>query len=321
MAYQNEYRVLRLVLSFIGVANAVLFLAGQLGTFDWRLDLLAHFSQHYVVLMGLCAIGLLLSRNYRTAVFLGILLTPGMVLLYPYHQFQLSSSIDSDEPLSIVLFNVNSANREHQSVFDYLASTNADIIVLFETDARWIQALNPLTNAFDQALHIPASGNFGISVFSNAEIFDYKTVYAADADAPTLVANVQSRESQFLLIATHPVPPTSESGTDLRNRQLMNLAEISAEEETVILVGDLNLTPWSSTYRRFESSSDLVNCGHGNGVVLTWPTTERFFRIPIDHCLVSEFVDVRKIERGPDLGSDHFPVQVFLNLRGRESAT
>ena len=46
----------------------------------------------------------------------------------------------------------------------------------------------------------------------------------------------------------------------------------------------------------------------------TWPTYNPLLWIPIDHCLVSPEIIVTDRQIGPDVGSDHYPIVVDLQL-------
>ena len=85
-------------------------------------------------------------------------------------------------------------------------------------------------------------------------------------------------------------------------------------EGPVILLGDFNTTPWSPAYRKLVADTELGSASGGR--IATWPVWMAPLRVPIDHILVRGPVTVLEAERGPDLGSDHFPVLVTLCVGG-----
>ena len=125
-----------------------------------------------------------------------------------------------------------------------------------------------------------------------------------------------SGDEWFTMIATHPVPPQGRIGSDVRNAQFAELGRLVPTIETpVVLVGDLNATPWSHHYRRLIRETGLVNASCGQGVRPTWPAVfPAPMRIPIDHCLCSEEFTVVKTHVGRDVGSDHLPLIVDLRV-------
>jgi endonuclease/exonuclease/phosphatase family metal-dependent hydrolase len=51
------------------------------------------------------------------------------------------------------------------------------------------------------------------------------------------------------------------------------------------------------------------------GLQWSWPVGLWPLALPIDHCLVSEKVEVVDRWMGPDVGSDHYPLVVDVRLR------
>jgi endonuclease/exonuclease/phosphatase (EEP) superfamily protein YafD len=90
----------------------------------------------------------------------------------------------------------------------------------------------------------------------------------------------------------------------------------------VIVIGDLNATPWSYAFSRLLRDADLIDSTRGFGVQPTWRT--RYgpvggmpawpLQIPIDHCLHSAGLATIAREIGPACGSNHFPLLVVLRF-------
>lgn len=79
-------------------------------------------------------------------------------------------------------------------------------------------------------------------------------------------------------------------------------------------MGDFNMTPWSPKFRQLVADSHLRDTVRGFGLQPTWPAGAPQFWIPIDHVLVSPDILVVDRRVGPDLGSDHYPVIVDIQL-------
>jgi endonuclease/exonuclease/phosphatase (EEP) superfamily protein YafD len=97
------------------------------------------------------------------------------------------------------------------------------------------------------------------------------------------------------------------------------LALISKLRSPIIVAGDFNSTPWSPALQSFEARSNLTR---HTRMILTWPSPSaqvpaRGMSFPIaifaiDHILSDASLERHWIRRGPDIGSDHFPV--FANF-------
>jgi endonuclease/exonuclease/phosphatase (EEP) superfamily protein YafD len=90
---------------------------------------------------------------------------------------------------------------------------------------------------------------------------------------------------------------------------------------SAILAGDFNATPWSWALRRLEGAGGLTR---RTAALPTWPTaapsvaSARRAALPmaaIDHVYASPDWVTREVRRGPNVGSDHFPVIVTLARR------
>jgi endonuclease/exonuclease/phosphatase (EEP) superfamily protein YafD len=112
------------------------------------------------------------------------------------------------------------------------------------------------------------------------------------AGVPSVVAEVNWAGQRFQLIGTHPLPPGTARYSAERNEQLEKLAEhVRRISGPTVLVGDLNMTPWSPYFTGLLADSGLRDASKGSGVTGSWPAFLPIGRIPIDHCLVSPGVE------------------------------
>jgi endonuclease/exonuclease/phosphatase (EEP) superfamily protein YafD len=99
----------------------------------------------------------------------------------------------------------------------------------------------------------------------------------------------------------------------LRHRYLRHLAaSLAAVEGPLILLGDFNVTPWSPDYRDLVAEAGLASASGGH--IATWPVWSPLLRIPIDHVFIRGPWSLLRAARGPDLGSDHYPILADLCL-------
>jgi endonuclease/exonuclease/phosphatase (EEP) superfamily protein YafD len=117
----------------------------------------------------------------------------------------------------------------------------------------------------------------------------------------------------FGVHASWPVVPRSGAR---RNQQLMLLARHAQRVTTMplLVVGDLNVSPFSPWFARLLADGGLRSATEGFGWQPTWPVFLPPAGIQIDHALVNAAVTVRAFRRGPFIGSDHWPIVVDLVL-------
>jgi len=136
-----------------------------------------------------------------------------------------------------------------------------------------------------------------------------------EAGVPSILATAHLPQGEFSIIGTHPLPPISANYSKHRNLQLAALPLlIRAQKNPVLLLGDLNASPWSPYFGRLLKDSGLKNSMKGFGFQPSWPSNNRFLRIPIDQVLHSPEITVHRRAVGADVGSDHLPVIIDFSL-------
>jgi len=309
---RNRYTPLAGLLTLLCLGCAVATVGGRLGQFDWRLDLLAHFDFYTLFLLTLADGGLFfLGFRRLAALFTPFLLLhiasvgPFLVPRWP--------AAHTGPMLEIVLFNVNQGNQHYAEVREFIARQSPDLVVLQEINPEWVHNLTALSGQFPYHIEHPRNDYYGLAVYSKTSL-QQKKLFIAEA-SPSLEFTLSWQAQLITVFVVHPPPPLDARHTAWRNDQLVRLADsIALRDGGKILLGDLNTTPWSWIYRELETRSGLVNCSQGHGINATWPTTSRWLRIPLDHCLHSPAFDVESVQVGQDLGSDHLPLVVRLGF-------
>lgn len=147
----------------------------------------------------------------------------------------------------------------------------------------------------------------------NTRTGDPKLVRKAIEEAnPDVLVRIKTPGNGLRIVATHPTPPTSREYSRYRDRQLDQLPSVLGPPWPLILVGDLNVTPWSSHFQRLIQRTGLKDTSKGRWFHPTWPKDNWFLGIPIDHVLHSPDITVINRRVGSDVASDHFPVVVDI---------
>jgi endonuclease/exonuclease/phosphatase (EEP) superfamily protein YafD len=166
---------------------------------------------------------------------------------------------------------------------------------------------------FPTVLGPTTRGTFEVALLTRWRAEAYATDDAAGPAYP--VTRVRLCRTRCVdLVALHAAPPIRARGA-YRARQLEIAARLaSAAAGPVVLLGDLNCTPWSPAFDRLQAAAGLRDSGRGRGLHPTWLSAMPFIGLPIDHVLVGPGIGVRGRRVGPDIGSDHRPVVADLVL-------
>jgi endonuclease/exonuclease/phosphatase (EEP) superfamily protein YafD len=221
----------------------------------------------------------------------------------------------SRETHRVVLINVNTWTGDPERVQQVIHDTDPDLVLLEEVSVRWMDALRGLGAVYPHSVARPREDNFGIALFSKHPL-DGDVVLIGDVGMPSILARLRLGGHDLTLLGTHPVPPANRQTSTWRNDQLEQLADVAAGIKTpLLLLGDLNTTPWNHYFRRLVKRSGLKDSARGFGVQPTWPCHNPLLRIPLDHCLHSKDIAIVDRQVGPRVGSDHYPLIIDFAIR------
>ena len=198
----------------------------------------------------------------------------------------------------------------------FAREANPDFLLLLEVDERWLRELEALRPSLPHRVAALREDEFGIALYSRYPFHAAKAVTIGKAGVPTVVVEVDLSGRRLFLVGTHPVPPGGATLSAYRNDQLQKLGEyLRGVEGPVLLLGDLNVTPWSIHFRRFAQGAGLRDASQGRGPQPTWPALPWPLSIPLDHALHRPEVCIVEKRIGNGVRSDHYPVIVDFQLR------
>ena len=303
------------VLSAAGSSICLASLTGFIGQYWWLLDLTSHFRVQYFLLLFGIAVGFGTVRKYQQAAVFAIFSLINLFVIIPGYIYPNVGKQSARQHFRALLLNVNTNNENYDLVEKLIEKNDPDIIVLEEVDSAWIRSLSGIQKDYPYSIIRARGDNFGIALFSRSPLKTADIAYIGKADVPSIVTRMQVGTSTLTILATHPLPPVGAGYAHLRDDQLSSLSETIREiEKPVIVLGDLNTTPWSFHFRDLLKESGLSDSCRGYGIQGTWPSFFFPLRIPIDHCLHSSEVTILNRKIGSDVGSDHLPLIVDFTL-------
>ncbi|TWT37245.1 Endonuclease/Exonuclease/phosphatase family protein [Posidoniimonas corsicana] len=302
------------VVALAGLFSILLTACGQLlGRLWWPLELPCHFTAYYAAALLIATPLFLLPgphRRRRLGVAAAVALVLNVWLLSPY---LLPAGVPSRDQLTVrvMTLNVLTSNQRHDDVLRLVEQVDPDVLALIEVDRSWMADLAPLFAKFPTAKTLPRSDNFGVALFSKLPTESLEVIELANSEVPSIRATLLFEGQPITVLATHPLPPIGAENARLRNDHLAAIAEwsLSTPGEQVV-VGDLNVTPWSPYFRSLLNASRLNDSATGRWLRTTWRVGRNLIGIPIDHALHTDGLKVVDRQIGPDVGSDHRAVIV-----------
>jgi endonuclease/exonuclease/phosphatase (EEP) superfamily protein YafD len=316
-----------------GTAAAVAALLGYAGRAWWMFDLLSHFRVQYFVVLAVVAICFAVARWRRLAVMFALVAVVDLWPMLPYMPsgwsgygakgmpFTLGGptgvrpQADGSGTLRLATVNVHVANRSYDAVIRFVEDYEPDLVLMVETNGSWIEALEQLPPEYRLEAADPRGDAFGIAMYSMIPDTSCEVVHVGAVGVPSVSCHVALKGRPVTILGTHPVPPVSGSNAALRNEQLAAITHrLASTAGPEIVLGDLNVSPWSPHFADLIRSTGLRDAALGTGATPTWNTRSRLVRTPIDHVLISDdFIALSRVV-GPDVGSDHFPVVAEVTL-------
>jgi endonuclease/exonuclease/phosphatase (EEP) superfamily protein YafD len=286
-----------------------------LGALHPVLELFAQFTVYYLFAAAFTALGLLLFRCWRTFTVAALALALAAAKVLPIYIPPASPTQNGPvTPLKAITFNVEYPDGNAPDVFTYIAKSGPDIFTAQEITEEWIPKLSGLAEVYPYRIERHRPRDYGVILYSKYPLRKVALPHEANLDTHAIAAIVNISGTEVLVVAIHTYQ-TRPLQAAMRVEQMRVLASwLGRFVLPKMLLGDFNVTPWSSHYERFLARTDLVSSREGIGILPTYPTYTRPIMIPIDHCFVSRDILVERCAVGPHLGSDHLPLEVDLLL-------
>lgn len=280
----------------------------------WVLDLLTHFRLQYAA-VGVVLLALLVAlrrRGLAVAVAAGVVLNAVPLRVYLPPLAAAERNAPAERELSVLATNLSQLDYPNTKLLELVRAEAPDLVLLVEFTRVADERFRALDEIYPHRLKAPRSDAFGLALYSRYPFAAEKIEIVTTA---AIRARVATPGGDVTVFGVHLRSPTRPGRAAERNRQLVELAALTRRETgPVIVVGDLNITPFSPFFRDWLTASGLRDAAAGRGPWFSWPTFLPIAGIPIDHCIVSPDLRIVAHRRLPAFGSDHYPVLARLQL-------
>lgn len=306
---------LPLLLLATGSAGAAL--ASHLGRNSLFWDILTHFAPIWLAGALAALLGGLLFRGRFRMIVVGLGVTGVMAagaLIAPEFLRRGGPRAGASAPgqVKVIQFNVWAHGKDVEPVVRWLAEQDPDIAILEETTPRIRSRLKA-----EGRWHMSCDRREVVVLSKAAPVDTSLAVPRGRSDGPICRAAFRDQRGQFSVLGVHYAWPTDHEDQQRHEARLAAALRAYPSDRNIV-AGDLNSTPWSFARRRWDAEFELPR---RTRALFTWPaqTGSTRFRfvgafpfLPIDHVYAGTGWATVKVERGPRLGSDHFPVVVTL---------
>ena len=186
---------------------------------------------------------------------------------------------------SLTVSHINLANAEnnYDSVINYILDLKTDFISFQELTPDWnAQLRHKLSDQYPFIHTMTRLDQYGMGFFSKESFELVDTVYYNDV--PTLICALRMEEDYLCnIVSCQMIPPVNQAAYVFIDNHFNYLAEYMQEMDgSIIVLGDMHLTPWSSEIQKFKTKSRLqdsrrdINARNLDGTI-SLP------RIPVEH--------------------------------------
>ena len=300
----------------VGTVAGIVTVAAYLGAWWWVFEVASNYHLQCGVVLSVLAVVCFAGKKRLPGLLFLLLAAVNWIEIYPLYQAVPLVTMRQGAPkLRCVLLNVKGANIASGLIPDYIRATHADIVVLTDVDDAWERVIQSMSNDYPNSITVSREDGYGVGLLSRLPTGSAQPLYAGEQLVPTVYAVVRCGDRQLVVLGTRFLPPAGSDDHLSRIDQMKSLTDgFSDPTYRVILLGDLNVTHWSPYFKEFTKVGRLVDSAKGFGVQPTWPVKGFPMQIPIDHCLVSPSFKVLNRTLGPNIGSDHFPLIVDLQV-------
>ncbi|WP_232225364.1 endonuclease/exonuclease/phosphatase family protein [Christiangramia salexigens] len=262
------------------------------------------------------------SWHFLNLVALFLSLIYQFTKIYPYTFFAKKqvlaySGNNPKSNVSILVSNVLTPNKRSDKLLALVNKRKPDILLTLESDKRWEEELSELEKDYKYTVKIPKDNLYGMHLYSKLKLENINIENLVQEDIPSIHADVILRNGKSVkLHCLHPMPPSpteSETSTNRDAELLMLGRDVDAENQTTLVIGDLNDVAWSRTTRLFHKLSGMMDPRIGRGFFNTFHADYFLLRWPLDHVFHTKDFTLIEISREPSIGSDHFPMYINLN--------
>jgi endonuclease/exonuclease/phosphatase (EEP) superfamily protein YafD len=289
-------------------------LASFLGAWWWGFELLSNFRPHAAAL-SLLVVLYAVARRSPLAIIIGFAcLIANGIPLTPYLSGR-SAAADLPRSVRVMTANLHGDTTVLPKLRKLIEKEQPDVVLLTEVPPNMPAVPMTLFPDYPETL-FSQRGAFEVMVLSrwtlggphfDRTVAEHLPVLSAELCNP---ANPSVCMAFVGLHATLPFRRTVQS----RDAQLRLAAKLAFArgDIPVLLMGDLNATPWSPTFTDLLADGELRDVSVGRGLSTTWPAACLLCGVLIDHILVNPKITVLASRVADDIGSDHRPVVADL---------
>jgi endonuclease/exonuclease/phosphatase (EEP) superfamily protein YafD len=296
---------------------AVGTLAGSVGDLWWVFGLASALRIQYLLVFTILVGVFVLLRAWALAALCITGLLINLVVIAPLYLSADDESDPGSDSLEVMFLNVGVTGADPDELIETLRAGEHDLVFLAAATDAWTNLLSAAPIPYTVVQARPRGVPLEIIALARQDVQAHTAIHSFGMSGRDLAveAVIELDGALVRVMATHPVSPITAERARRNTVHIEGLASWAAsQDDPVLIVGDLNNTPWSPGFRMLEEDGNLVNSQRGFGVQASWPSWVGLLGIPIDHALHSQELTTIQRTLGSGYGSAHRSLAVTVAL-------
>lgn len=297
--------------------------ASFLGERWWAFDLAAHFRPHMAAIALAAALLAAVARAPLVAAVLALVLVGNAAPLAARYAAAGATPCDAAGTLRLLTLNLYDSGTDPAAFRRLIEREEPDLVLLTELPPDLGPLIDDLPALPPYRVIDRIGSPFDVALFSRWPVAAWQMDRSVHRRLPVLSADLCSPAGDdaaplcLRVVGLHAAQPLLQQGVP-QNAQLELAAEYvrSAPGGRAVLMGDLNLTPWSPRFDRLLAEAGLHDVSARRPFAATWRSALPGLGLVIDHVLASDGLAVACRRVAEDVGSDHLPVVADLAFEG-----
>ncbi|MEM8859229.1 MAG: endonuclease/exonuclease/phosphatase family protein [Chloroflexota bacterium] len=292
---------------------AVLFISigGYFPQYGWWLNWYSHPRPHFFV-ASLIATGWFVWQRqwWLSALPIIAVIINGAVLTPFFIPTSLWANHGADR-LTIAHLNTNQGKAD----MSMLNEVSADIIFLQEFTPQMEEEIDVSFPEYELVISHPLTTTIGVGM-----LLHHDSPFETDLHRvnhmpwynyrPLVTARLELDGERVQIMSIHASRPHHDHADAFQKLEMDAAAGWGREQQAygyeVIMIGDINMTPWSLRYKEFLEMSQTEDSMLGYGIQNSWTAVvPMWMGLPVDHAAISDGLQVIDRQTIPVEGSDH----------------
>jgi endonuclease/exonuclease/phosphatase (EEP) superfamily protein YafD len=293
---------------------ALLFTGGSLfGERFWFFEACSHFRVQAMQLsLPFIAYTIWKRKNRQALVWICI----ALIHYYPVFRLYNGTPFPASTPTyRAMLLHQHESTVDDAQLQREIHRFDPDFILLLEATSAIQSLCESLRPTYEHQIHAFRDDPYGIALLSRLAMNPSHLPSSGDNQLPSIQTDLHTPCGSFTFIGTPPPPPLNRALAHARDPYFHALSKWThAARYPVVLMGDLNATPFAHSFHQLIEESGLHDSTLGFGFQPTWYVGNPLLQLPFDHFLHDEKIIIHQRIIGNDLGSDHRPLLVEFSL-------